>query len=227
MNAQNLNLNINGGCAALAIATENSISNLREGNYSAFFQEYLDSSLGDRGEKTKEIRKLFAAAAVKAASQGVLPYALDNPQEVGVLVHEGLARIKSAYQYGVGLITDTEMREHLIDNAFARAHSITINAINKAEEFALENTGVVVDMVVDRAATAISTGLAAIYPPATALAPFIQAGAQKIKPAIRQFVNTGIKAIADVSRNFVNATMPKLKESVKALGKKISNYLLQ
>ena len=56
MNAQNLNMNINGGCAALAIATENSISNLREGNYSAFFQEYLDSSLGDRGEKTKEIR---------------------------------------------------------------------------------------------------------------------------------------------------------------------------
>lgn len=183
---------------------------------SEWLQPFLESPINSQNEA--EYKKKMAIAVVKAMSTGALP----KMDAVGVasLVDEGMTRLKTAYQIGAGTIDAYKATDVLIDHAVTRAASVAEFVVDRAEETLQQVAPEAVSVAIDNAATAISTGLASIYPPAAALDPFIRAAAEYIKPSAVKFAQKGITKVAETTRKFIRETAPKAKTwlSEKAKG---------
>jgi len=171
-----------------------------------WLQPFLDSPINALNEA--EYRKTMAIAVVKAMSTGALP----KMDAVGVasLVDEGMTRLKTAYQIGAGRIDVYKATDILVDHA---------------EEALQQAAPEAVSVAIDYAATAITAGLASIYPPAAAVEPFIRSAAEYIKPHAVKFVQKGITKVAESTRKYIRETAPKAEKWLTNKAKGLLNKL--
>ena len=188
---------------------------------SEWLQPFLESPINALNES--DYKKTMAVAVVKAMSAGVLP----KMDAVGVasLVDEGMTRLKTAYQVGAGKIDAFKATDILIDHAVTRTASVAEFVVDQAEEVLQQAAPEAVSVAIDHAATAISTGLASVYPPAAALEPFIRGAAEYIKPHAVKFVQKGITKVAESTRRFIRETAPKAKAWLSNQAKSFLNKI--
>lgn len=186
-----------------------------------WLQPFLDSPINALNEA--EYKKTMAIAVVKAMSTGALP----KMDAVGVasLVDEGMTRLKTAYQIGAGRIDVYKATDILVDHAVTRAASVAEIAVDHAEEALQQAAPEAVSVAIDYAATAITAGLASVYPPAAAVEPFIRSAAEYIKPHAVKFVQKGITKVAESTRKFIRETAPKAKKWLTNKAKGLLNKL--
>ena len=189
--------------------------------HSEWLQPFLDSPINALNEA--ECKKTIAIAVVKAMSTGALP----KMDAVGVasLVDEGMTRIKTAYQIGEGRIDVYKATDILVDHAVTRAASVAEIVVDQAEDVLQQAAPEAVSVAIDYAATAITTGLASIYPPAAAMEPFIRGAAEYIKPHAVKSVQKGITKVAESTRRFIKETAPKTKTWLTNKAKSLLNKL--
>ena len=95
--------------------------------------------------------------------------------------------------------------------------------LDHAEEALQQAAPEAVSVAIDHAATAISTGLASIYPRAAAVEPFIRGAAEYIKPHAVKFVQKGITKVAESTRKIIRETAPKAKRWLSDKAKSLLN----
>ena len=188
---------------------------------SEWLQPFLDSPINALNEA--EYKKTMAIAVVKAMSTGALP----KMDAVGVasLVDEGMTRLKTAYHIGAGKIDVYKATDILVDHAVTRAASVAELVVDHTEETLQQAAPEAVSEAIDYAATAITTGLASIYPPAAAMEPFIRGAAEYVKPHAVKFVQKGITKVAESTRKFIRETAPKAKKWLTNKAKGLLNKL--
>jgi len=186
---------------------------------SEWLQPFLESPINALNEA--EYKKTMAIAVIKAISTGALP----KMDAVGVasLVDEGMTRLKTAYQIEEGEIDVFKATDILIDHAIIRTASVVESVVDQAEEALHQATPEIVSATIDHAATAISMGLASIYPPAAFVEPIIIRAAEYIKPHAVKSVQKGITKVAESTRRFIKETAPKAEKWLSNKAKSLLN----
>ena len=189
--------------------------------HSEWLQPFLESPINSLNEA--EYRKTMAVAVVKAMSTRALP----KMDAVGVasLVDEGMTRLKTAYQIEEGEIDVFKATDILIDHAVIRTASVVESVVDQAEEALHQAAPEAVSATIDHAATAISIGLASIYPPAAIVEPLIRGAAEYIKPHAVKSVQKGITKVAESTRRFIRETAPKAEKWLSNKAKSLLNKL--
>lgn len=175
-------------------------------------KKFFESEIGDESELT--LKKVVAAAIIAADELGVLPFKIGkkNAVDIASVIDEGLTRAKLAYKQATGNLESEEVADKLIDAATVRL----ITVVDKVVEHGLP-------VVAEKLAMAV----AAVYPPAECVVPYVKVIAELATPLIKEQVNAGIKKLAERAKPIVHKAISDIKETVKAfVAKKISKLVL-
>lgn len=135
-----------------------------------------------------------------------------NAVDIASVIDEGLTRAKLAYKQATGNLESEEVADKLIDAATVRL----ITVVDKVVEHGLP-------VVAEKLAMAV----AAVYPPAECVVPYVKVIAELATPLIKEQVNAGIKKLAERAKPIVHKAISDIKETVKAfVAKKISKLVL-
>lgn len=166
-------------------------------------QEFLDSPLGDKKEIAME--KAYAAAMVLAKERGLLKNLPEGSHAIAAVVDEGLTRVKTNYQVGIGILEPEKALDHIIDHATSRA----VTYVDAAFE-----SGIVREV-----ATAGVVGLAyaipgigpIIGPIATNFSPIIKSVIACVEQPVREAIKIGIHAVAKTAKTIVRKAIEVVK----------------
>ena len=153
--------------------------------------DFLNSDYGSHEEQV--IKKMMAAAAIASGSES-------SPEEVASQADASAVSIKTAYKVSTGELDVTESAEVLIDHAAARLDTFV------QEKLDMNFIG---DVVVD--------AVAAAYPPAAQLRPYVKVVLKKVEPVVRKAISAGIKTVANYAKKTVRTISSTVKNLAKAL----------
>ena len=162
-----------------------------EGENNPTLNDFLNSDFGSHEEQV--IKKMMAAAAIASGSEA-------SPEEVASQADASAISIKTAYKVSTGELDVTESAEVLIDHAAARLDTFV------QEKLDMNSIG---DVVVD--------AVAAAYPPAAQLRPYVKVVLKKVEPVVRKAITTGIRTVATYAKNTVRSISSKIKNLAKSL----------
>lgn len=188
---------------------------------SEWLQPFVESPIGDASDAN--YKRQMAAAVVKAVSAGKLPQMDANG--IASLVDEGMTRLKTAYQVGMGKMDVSKASDILIDRAVGRTAAFVENTINYLEQNAMLATEVGLPFLIDKTADVVCSALTSVCPPAAALTPVIKAMVAYITPKAVSVVKKGITFVARAARSLVCEIVPKVTNWLQNKAKSLFNFL--
>lgn len=179
-------------------------------------QDFLDAPIGDKKELIT--KKAVAAAMVLAKDKGLMP-APTSGAEIAAVVDEGLTRVKTAYQVGIGVINPEKAIDNIVDHAESRAIAVVDKAFDSGavREYATE--GLV------RLAYAIPEIGPIVGPIAEYYKPIIKAVISKVEKPVKEFIKTGIHYVSTTAKNIARAAVEKVKTAAVSVAKKFASWL--
>ncbi len=170
-------------------------------------KDFLELPLNDPREA--DLKKLFAAALIKAEENGLLSeleLSDKSPMAIASLVDESLTRLKISYQTGEGILDPIEAAEALIDRVAVRTISVVEKVIEKGVPLAVDG---------------LCKMLIEAYPPAIAIVPLIKKAEKFVTEKAKQLAKKGIEQIAKSAKSAVR----NLAENTKKVAQKVLDWL--
>lgn len=169
----------------------------QEGGTSGIINEkWLESSLGSADDLN--LKKLAAAALIIAKEKGVIS---EEVVSTGItaanIAAEGISRVKTAYQVGIGQLDVYDAADQMIDMAAARLPAVADAAVEKGIDLALV--------------------AAMAYPQARPVVMLVKSVQPLVTKVSQVAVRVGIKKVATVAKK----TVRKVGEAAKSFVKKI------
>lgn len=175
-------------------------------------QDFLDAPLGDKKEIAT--KKAFAAAAVLAQEQGLLPTLPEVAESIAAVVDDGLARVKAAYQVGMGILDPETAIDNIIDHATARAIAFVDSSFST-----IATEGIV------KLSYWIPAIGPIIGPVAETCKPLIESMINKVDKPVREFIGTGIQSVGNVAKTMAHSVVSVAKSCIGSLANKITSVL--
>ena len=180
-------------------------------------QDFLDSPLDDK--KDMVMKKAYAAAVVVAQERGLLPEMPDNGSAIASIIDEGLTRVKTSYQVGVGILDPEVAIDHIVDHAETR----TVAYIDEAFDSRLVRE-VAADGIVKMTYMIPEVG-PIIGPIAECYKPIIKSVIAKVEEPVKTAIKTGVHIIASTAKKMAHAVVEKAKEYAVNLTRKLASWL--
>lgn len=186
---------------------DESIDSLREFKC---VQDFLDMPFNDPREG--DLKKVFAGAISAASEMGILPFEMDydSAESLASAVDDGLTRIKFAYQLGTGKLNVEQVADMLVDHYAAKAIALADYAI---------------DYGANAIATAVTSALAFVYPPAAALDPVIRTGMAIVGNKAKTFVRKAALYVTSAAKKVVHGAIRTVKSIGKSMASKVKSWL--
>lgn len=167
-------------------------------------QLFLDSPVGDASEA--KLKKVFAAAVIRAQELGTLPFSLadKSPIAIASAIDEGLNRVKLAYKVSNEELDVVEVADKLIDATVARVITVADKVIERG-----------VPVVLDKLCKVI----ARVYPPATVFVPVIKTAEKYIVPIAKLAVRKGVSVVAKAAKSVVRSAV----KGIAKVGRKVAS----
>lgn len=177
-------------------------------------EEVLKTSFGD--QQNLDIEKLIAAGLAIAKETGVLPVELPDfvPSTLASMANEVYTRVKVAFQTGEGMIDLTEATDILIDTAASRVIPMLLPIVDKAIDTGLP-------VVLEEACMA----LAAVFPPAGAIVPYVPIAANFLKGPAKRLVHKGVHMLKDGAKVLVKTAAPTILKAGQKIGRVLTSLL--
>lgn len=181
---------------------------------SPVIKSYIDGPL--TGNTT--VKKLAAAALTIANEKGYvkLPEKYSNPKSIAAIADKGVETVKLAHDVATGKVNADYVADYAVKKGAAMLKTVANGFIDK---------GVAV------AATAVTTAITAVCPPAAVIAPVVVAGVKFVGEKVKQEVDKGIDKIAEAVKPVVRKAVETVKtvaiktyNTVKKIGRKVLSW---
>ncbi len=180
--------------------TEERLAQLKEiPAFLKFFQVPLNSL------EELEMKKRFVRALIIAKEKECLPFPIpEDPEEIALLVDEGLHTAKVAYMVATGKISTNEAFDEIYDKSVSTVATVVNKVVRVGFPF-------VVDKAVDF--------IAAKFPPVKPFTDTVKTVIASASGHVADAVSSGIKKVANVAKPLVKSvvkTLDKAYQSVKS-----------
>jgi hypothetical protein len=182
---------------------------------SPVMQDYIDGPLtGNTAAK-----KLMAAAITIAKEKKYisLPEKYDNPQSIGSIADKAVETIKIAHDVATGNLRADRAADYIAKKTAAFAKTAVGRLINRGAAIV---------------GHAVTTAIAAVFPPIEIVRPFIVQGAKFVGQKVKDVVAKGIDKIAETVKPIVRKAVETVKtvatsvwESVKSVGRELLSWI--
>lgn len=169
-------------------------------------QSFLDAPMGD--EKESVMKKAVAAAMVLAKDKGIITDVPNSSGAFAASIDDGMTRLKTCYQVGIGMIEPEEAIDSIVDHAETRAVAFVDYAFDSgivretvAEgvtklAYLIPEIGPVVGPVVEHFKPVIKNLVARVEEP---VKNFIKAGVRKVSTAVKKVAHTAVVKVKSIA----------------------------
>ena len=176
-------------------------------------QDFLDAPLGDKKEIAT--KKAFAAAAVLAQEQGLLPTLPETAESIAAVVDDALTRVKTVYQVGMGILDPETAIDNIIDHATARATAYVDYAFDSGAVRTIAAEGII------KLTYCIPKIGPIVAPIVECNRPIIENTIKMVEEPAREIIKTGIHSVSSTAKNIAHTAIKEVKSFVKNFSRNI------